>query len=640
MTISNPSNRVVFVGPGNGFAYDRPVFAETDIFVEILTAAGTTILPVLDGAGTFDFTVTGTFDSDQFRFPNGVTVTLNNDLPAGDIITIENRVALIQQTDYVNGGPLNAERLETDFDRLVVMAQAPASILSDVLRISPASGFTLPPLIPAASEFLRWDSAGEAIESADITPTGELGIPVAIQDGGTGAETASDARTNLGLEIGADVPAADSVRTTLTSNTNFFVDPVNGDDGNDGLTTSTEKQTLQAMLDVLHDEYDLAGFVATINFEGGATATEAVTLFGPFVGADGPDSVVIDGPDTTPDNFHINASGLGEGSGGAARPAALRMHDGAAVTIKNFSVTSTDGYGLMATRGGYIKCENWKFNDLLRAIPDNDSFEGAAFIAWEGGIIEVLGGGEIAGDMDTIFNAQHHGQLICNANDPVSGATVTFTGTLDIASTVYARNVAAVRFPDTGGASPIGGDWTFDTSGATLSYGNMRRFLVIQNGTLQFVNGDRTTTFPGNSIGEQIAGGFYYTGGDNRSKVISFTRDISVTGDQTVATGFFPETIIIMGTVGLGRIGVIGAIGSAPAGTDAGRLRFTPEDSAGDVFLGIQSSDTTTIISLEDASGNLASASVSERDEDGFTLTWSNTGSPTGTFTGIAICLP
>lgn len=197
MTISNPSNRVVFVGPGNGFAYDRPVFVETDIFVEILTVAGDTIIPVLDGAGTFDFTVTGTFDADQFRFPNGVTVTLNNPLPAGDIITIENRVALVQQTDYVNGGPLNAERLETDFDRLVVMAQAPASILSDVLRISPASGFTLPPLIPAASEFLRWDSAGEAIESADITPTGELGIPVAVQDGGTGAETAAGARTNL-----------------------------------------------------------------------------------------------------------------------------------------------------------------------------------------------------------------------------------------------------------------------------------------------------------------------------------------------------------------------------------------------------------------------------------------------------------
>jgi hypothetical protein len=199
MTITNPSNRAVHVGPGNNFTYPFPVFADEDIHVEILTDENTIIIPEFEGGEEFDFILDGVFDEASFRYEDGVEVILNNPLPAGYTIIIENRVQPIQQTDYIEGGPIPAERLETDLDRLTVMAQLPVSVFQDLVRITPAANIQLPPLVPQENFFLRWNTTGTAIEAVPITDFGSISVPIVIAEGGTGATTAEGARANLGL---------------------------------------------------------------------------------------------------------------------------------------------------------------------------------------------------------------------------------------------------------------------------------------------------------------------------------------------------------------------------------------------------------------------------------------------------------
>lgn len=229
MTITNPSNRIGYQGPGNGFAYPRPVFNDNDIYVEIITDQNVVLIPTLDGGDDYDFTVSGTFDDDTFRYPSGVTVTLNNALPSDDwFIVIENRVSPTQSSDYINGGPIPAERLETDLDRLAVMAQAPVSVFQDLVRVTPAAGIVLPPLIPQANRLLRWNSDGNAIENAliseletvfeiDLELLGEAANHILVYDGTKWTnESPEDARTALGLVIGTDVLAPDGDGSQLT----------------------------------------------------------------------------------------------------------------------------------------------------------------------------------------------------------------------------------------------------------------------------------------------------------------------------------------------------------------------------------------------------------------------------------------
>jgi hypothetical protein len=55
-----------------------------------------------------------------------------------------------------------------------------------------------------------------SLDSSGGLPPTQLSSPVPISKGGTNAATASDARANLGLEIGTDIPALDGTGATGT----------------------------------------------------------------------------------------------------------------------------------------------------------------------------------------------------------------------------------------------------------------------------------------------------------------------------------------------------------------------------------------------------------------------------------------
>lgn len=166
MTIFSTTNIRTYAGPGNGFTYDKPVFSEdgSDLVVTTENPDGVLTVQTLSGAGDQDYTISGTYDPAKFRYPNGVTVTLNENLPAGWRIAIVNDPERIQESDYVNGGPLDAERLETDLDRQVILDQSLATLGERALRQPVTDPDALNPLPTAtlrADRFLAFDNTGQ-----------------------------------------------------------------------------------------------------------------------------------------------------------------------------------------------------------------------------------------------------------------------------------------------------------------------------------------------------------------------------------------------------------------------------------------------------------------------------------------------
>ncbi|MDO8533286.1 MAG: hypothetical protein Q7S17_00895 [Xanthobacteraceae bacterium] len=112
-----------------------------------------------------------------------------------------------------------------------------------------------------------------------------------------------------------------------------------------------------------------------------------------------------------------------------------------------------------------------------------------------------------------------------------------------------------------------------------------------------------------------------------RSKVAAFTYDLSTaTGSQAVTgVGFKPRAIIFMGAVSSG-VGAWGMVGNDLADGAVSSLVVDTFYPSGDAIIAVT------------VSGSLQQAVVASYDADGFTLTWTKTGAPTGTATLYALC--
>lgn len=197
---------------GNGvttvFAVNFPFGAKADLLVTlftIATAANVSPAPVLNGAATYDYAVSGTPNPDTGIYPSG-SVTFNTAPPAGCKVVRERATPQRQNTSLTSNGPFPAKTVEGMVDRDEMQLQETGSLLSRTLHASAAAQ-------PSSMEIpAAWFLGGTVLA---FDPT--LHIPT-VQDPMVTAATAAAAA--------AAASAATAVAAAAAAGANAWARPV------------------------------------------------------------------------------------------------------------------------------------------------------------------------------------------------------------------------------------------------------------------------------------------------------------------------------------------------------------------------------------------------------------------------------
>lgn len=168
MTLSTTTNTATYTGNESTTAFSFPYlfFADGDLTV---TVDGT--VRTLNGAGTYDFTVSGAGNV------NGGTVTINNAPTSGMSVVMQRIVDYTQETDFENFDGNPADVTEKQFDLVVMQAQQ-LSEQTDRTILSPIgtslTSNTISGTIDSTTRVLTISSAGPA--TATITSFGDLNV--------------------------------------------------------------------------------------------------------------------------------------------------------------------------------------------------------------------------------------------------------------------------------------------------------------------------------------------------------------------------------------------------------------------------------------------------------------------------------
>jgi hypothetical protein len=234
------------------------------------------------------------------------------------------------------------------------------------------------------------------------------------------------------------------------------------------------------------------------------------------------------------------------------------------------------------------------------------------------------------------------------ARAAISGtATITSFGTKPdrirfvrfTAALTLTHNATSLILPNAANISTAAGDTAIFISDSS---GNWRcwiyaRIIALANSSLANMT---DSTIKGRAVGAgtgapadltaaQAAAIIGSVGGALKSALVSFTRDLSAaSGTQAITgVGFTPTAVLFVG--GVGGSGTWGLVDSARTSgnlTNIGTtISFTLNTSAITFF-------------TEATASHFQQATVQSYDADGFTLSWTKTGSPTGTATMKALC--
>jgi len=206
MTISSETNRVQITSGTEITITNLEIQDEDHVLVTKTDSSGVeTVL-----TKTTNYTVNSTF----------TTVTLLVALGASEKATATLNVPTTQGTEYKNSGPLNSQTVEDALDKLTLQTKQREEIEGRTVlqKISDTTTLgELPDLSSGTSKFLTRNSSNDGWSLVTIANTSAIDIPVTVANGGTGAITASAARTALGVAVGTDVQAYDADLTTVAT---------------------------------------------------------------------------------------------------------------------------------------------------------------------------------------------------------------------------------------------------------------------------------------------------------------------------------------------------------------------------------------------------------------------------------------
>lgn len=172
MTVSSTEALIIYAGNGatTRFGFAWPFFNPADLSVILFntsTDLAVTPAPVLNGSGTYDYTVTGTQDADTGEYLAGGTIVFNTAPPGGTNIIIARALSLTQPLQLFDNTKFPSKSVEAAFDRAMLALQDLAATQANAVQAplfdSPAPQMMLPAAALRAGLILGFDGDGNVI---------------------------------------------------------------------------------------------------------------------------------------------------------------------------------------------------------------------------------------------------------------------------------------------------------------------------------------------------------------------------------------------------------------------------------------------------------------------------------------------